>query len=513
MRTIGHLLLAVLLPLAVAGQEPGNGLPPPAPAASALPNALPAHLLALLADTVATASHRLLSWYDVRATRAFYTSRIYAAAWSAGPVPSATGRTALALLLAAEDYGLQPANYHAPALQALAALLEQPDTTARHHAQQARFEGLLTDGLLQFARHLRRGQLRECSPSPLERADSLFEPTVWLARALAAPDFAPALLRCQPPQREYQLLQAALARWRQQPAGPDSLARRHRAQQLALTLERWRWHAIPAADSDYVLVNLPAYALEVVRGREVLQTHRLVIGKPESPTPTLSSQLKVFTLSPEWRVPYSIATKELLPRLRYSPRYAARHNFAIYDARGQLVDAHDVDWWDVQPDRFYYTIRQNPGRGNALGSVIFRFANPYEVYLHATYETQDFKRPYRALGHGCMRMEQPMRLVAHLLGADSAQVLTPAPAGRAPAPQPRRLTLKRPMALHVRYATCAVVAGQLRFYPDVYKRDEELRRQLFGRAPVAVPARRPVRGPAFAPAPKVLVARGRAAAP
>ena len=46
------------------------------------------------------------------------------------------------------------------------------------------------------------------------------------------------------------------------------MARQRRAQQLALTLERWRWAAIPEA--GYVLVNLPAYALEVVRGGWVL---------------------------------------------------------------------------------------------------------------------------------------------------------------------------------------------------------------------------------------------------
>ncbi|MFC7670193.1 L,D-transpeptidase family protein [Hymenobacter humi] len=126
----------------------------------------------------------------------------------------------------------------------------------------------------------------------------------------------PELLRCQPQQREYQQLQQALASWRKRPLGRDSV-RIRRAQQLALTLERWRWQAIP--DSNYVLVNLPAYALEVVHRDTVLQTHRLVIGKPESPTPTLSSRLNVFTLAPEWRVPYSIATEEILPRLRDNP--------------------------------------------------------------------------------------------------------------------------------------------------------------------------------------------------
>ena len=62
------------------------------------------------------------------------------------------------------------------------------------------------------------------------------------------------------------------------------------------------------ADAEYVLVNLPAYQLEVVRRGRVLQTHRLVIGRPASPTPTLSSRLTSFTVAPEWRVPRCIAT-------------------------------------------------------------------------------------------------------------------------------------------------------------------------------------------------------------
>ena len=96
---------------------------------------------------------------------------------------------------------------------------------------------------------------------------------------------------------------------------------------------------------------------------------------------------------------------------------------------------------------------------------------------------------------------------------DSVQARAPAAGSREKAPQPRRFTLRRPMRLHVRYATCAVVAGQLRFYPDVYKRDEELRQQLFDPAPGEVPVRRPVRGPGFAPAGKVLVAKAHTAAP
>ncbi|UOQ97216.1 L,D-transpeptidase family protein [Hymenobacter sp. 5317J-9] len=485
MRRLGYLLLASLLTLVTTGPArpaaPVASAPPPAGSSSsrAAPDSLAGRIRALLLDTVDAPGHRPLQYYDLPATRTFYQRRACAPAWCDSFRLSARGRAASGLLLSAEDYGLQPANYHGPAVQALVQALRPPVPPARRAVLQARLEVLLTDGLLRFTRHLRRGQLRELTPSPLEAVDSTFVPAVWLSQALAAPDFVPALLRCQPQQREYQQLQQALARWRRQPGGRDS-ARLKRAWQLALTLERWRWQAIP--DTNYVLVNLPAYALEVVHRDSVLQTQRLVIGKPESPTPTFSSRLRVFTLAPEWRVPYSIATEELLPRLRHNPRYAARHRFAIYDAQGQPVDATAVDWWDVDKKRFRYTVRQRSGPGNALGSVIFRFANPYQVYLHATYDTHDFKRPYRALGHGCIRMEHPLQLADYLLrGADSLRATLPTEAELAAAPVPRRVTAERAVPLHVRYATCAVVGGQLRFYPDVYKQDEALRRQLFGR--------------------------------
>lgn len=439
-----------------------------------------AAIAALLHDTVATPSSSSLTYYNRRATRAFYLHRNNAPAWMAAQKLNERGRAGLSLLVRAEDFGLKPDNYHTPALQALAKQLAQPSDSTRQRIRQARLDVLLTDGLLRCALHLRRGQLRESRPSPLEKADSIFVPVVWLAHALDAPDFVAEFLRCQPQHREYRQLQRALATWRKRPAKPQDSVRIRRTQQLALTLERWRWQAIP--DTNYVLVNLPAYTLEVVECDSVLQTHRLVIGKPESPTPTLSSQLRIFTLAPEWRVPYSIATEEILPKLRDNPRYAARHNYSIYNAKGELIDPTRVDWWDVRKKKFYYTVRQNPGRGNALGSIIFRFANPYEVYLHATYDARAFKRPYRALGHGCMRMETPMRLVSYLTKDDTSPITMPTEAQLLAAPVPRRVELERPMPLHVRYATCAVVGGQLRFYDDVYNKDEALRKQLFARA-------------------------------
>lgn len=87
----------------------------------------------------------------------------------------------------------------------------------------------------------------------------------------------------------------------------------------------------------------------------------------------------------------------------------------------------------------------------------------------------------RVLLRGCVRMERPVQLAAHLLGADSTQASLPTEAECEAASQSCSLTLRHPMPLHGAYAACAVVAGQLRFYPDVCGHDETPRRQLFGR--------------------------------
>ena len=490
MRPLSVFLLSFAL-LTLSAASP-NGLPflnRRSGPAQAAPAGQPARIRALLSDTLAgrTTSFQLAQGQQ---GQAFYFRRAYAPAWCDAKQPVAPGRAALALLARAEDFGLLPRLYHVRALQALTDSLAQPQAPARHDAQLARFDVLLTDGLLTFAVHLRRGRLHAFTPSPLEKAGAPFNPAAWLARALAAPNFEVALLQCQPQQREYQQLQQALVRWRRHPAGPGAGQRGRRARQLALTLERWRWMAIP--DAEYVLVNLPAYHLEVVRRGRVLQTHRVVIGRPANPTPTLSSRLTSFTVAPEWRVPRRTAIEQILPYLQNNVQVRSEHdfladnNYRLFDAQGRPVNTADVDWAAVTAQNFPYTIRQNPGCGNLLGNVIFPFANPYGMYLNAGPEPQWFERPYRALGRSCLLLQHPMQLAAYLLGPDAAGAALPTEAQCEAAPKPRSFFLKRPVPLHVRYATCAVVAGRLRFYADVYGQDARLSQQLFGRGAARV---------------------------
>lgn len=482
MRPLRFPLLAAALTIIFFGPTSADR-----PAAPGVPphnypaDSLASRIQALLPET---AAGRVLPLplADEPAVQAFYTRRGYSAAWCEGAGAGAKGRAALALLTQAGDYGLTPARYHVPQLKALADSLAHPAGEGQV-ARLARFDVLLTDGVVQFALHLRRGQLHAFTPSPLEKAGTPFRPVAWVAGALAAPHFAAALLRCQPPQREYRELQRALTRWRRQPTtARNAPAHSRRTQQMALTLERWRWAAIP--ENEYLLVNLPAYTLEVVRGGRVRLSQRIIIGRPGRPTPALDSRVSSFTIAPEWNVPRSVAVRHILPYLKANARYSpdqdflANNNYRLFDAQGQPVNPATVNWPAITAQTFPYTIRQSAGCGNLLGNVIFRFPNPYGLYLNDAPDPRRFAHAYRALEAGCMNLERPMHLAAYLLGPDSTSAALPTESQCEASPQPRTIYLKRPLPLHVRYATCAVVAGRLHFFPDVYGQDAILRRQL-----------------------------------
>jgi murein L,D-transpeptidase YcbB/YkuD len=208
----------------------------------------------------------------------------------------------------------------------------------------------------------------------------------------------------------------------------------------------------------------------------------VIVGKPETPTPTLNSRIKFFTLAPQWNVPHSIASQEMLPRLKDDPGYLADNNLELYDGRNRLRNPWRIDWEPVTAQSFAYVIRQSSCCDNALGNIVFRFPNPYSVYLHDTHQRQLFARPARALSHGCIRLEHPRELAVFLLRREGRRDPLPNPAEAREA-GPQDVHFNRPMPLYIRYATCAVDKGRLRFLPDIYQLDEPLRQALFGTLP------------------------------
>ena len=412
--------------------------------------------------------------------RAFYAPACAPAWTTPGDSLSPDAHAALRLLARAASYGL-PADYVPAALRALCDSLREPAAPGLRARQLARFDIGLSCSVLRFMGDLHRGRLRPtAAPARARSAAVRWQPAAVLRAALGHGQLEAAMLSGQPATREYQQLQQALAQWLARPAHPDSsAARRVQYETAALNLERWRWEAW-APVAEYASINLPAFELQVVAHDSVVRRHRVIIGKPETPTPTLSSAISSFTLAPDWHVPASIATREILPHLKRDPGYLAANNLAIYDERGGWVDPRRVRWASVTAQRFPFVIRQSAGCDNALGNVVFRFANPYAVYLHDTPMRQYFAQPGRAFSHGCVRLAEPLALAAYLLRREGRPVHLPDEAACTRQPQPREVRLNRPLPLFICYATCVGEGGRLRFFADVYGRDEALRQALFG---------------------------------
>ena len=238
-----------------------------------------------------------------------------------------------------------------------------------------------------------------------------------------------------------------------------------RVAQIELNLARLR--ALPARLGDpYVAINLAAQYLQVVEDGTSPLVSKVIVGKPSTPTPVLSSQLAKVIFNPPWNVPVSIAVNEILPDLQRDPEYLRNENMIVV---GRPADPHGlaIDWSSPSAMQFATRLRQLPGADNALGRIKFEFPSPYAVYLHDTPARRLFERARRTFSHGCMRMERPRELAAYLLrdqGWERDEIETAIAEG-----ETREIPLERPVALWVLYLTAFAGAdGAVHFREDVY---------------------------------------------
>jgi L,D-transpeptidase YcbB len=250
-----------------------------------------------------------------------------------------------------------------------------------------------------------------------------------------------------------------------------------RIRQVELNLERWRW--IPRRLGDpHVFVNIPGFALELVRGGVSAWRTRIVVGKAFTPTPVFSDQIVAVVVNPPWNVPESIALGEYLPELRKDPRAFERRGLRLLDGPGEGardVDPATVDWRALDKGHFPYQLRQDPGPNNALGRLKFHLTNEFHIYLHDTPTPGLFGQSDRDLSHGCIRVEKPLELAEQLLGESSQDLLRK----DLDQTKERHLSVKPPVPIHILYLTAWVDAGgALRFSPDVYEFDGPQRTAL-----------------------------------
>jgi murein L,D-transpeptidase YcbB/YkuD len=228
------------------------------------------------------------------------------------------------------------------------------------------------------------------------------------------------------------------------------------------------------------MVNIADQSLKLMdNGKEALGM-RVVVGKPYWSTPVFSATMTYLVINPYWNVPPGIARKETIPKTRRNPNYLRENNLKIITGWGadlREINPSAIDWQTVSYRRFPYRFRQDPGPENSLGRVKFMFPNKFHVYLHDTPSRNLFQKIGRAFSHGCIRVEKPIELAEYLLQDTEWN------RARIEAETEKRtekvIRIPQPIPVRIFYWTAWVDEdGVTQFRPDIYKRDEELKRAL-----------------------------------
>ncbi|RUO97905.1 L,D-transpeptidase family protein [Hyphomicrobium sp.] len=243
-----------------------------------------------------------------------------------------------------------------------------------------------------------------------------------------------------------------------------------RLAQLKLNYDRLKG-MMQNVEERYVLVNVPAFQVEAVDKFEVQLRFRVIVGRPERQTPEVVAMIRNINFYPYWRVPESVATLDLIPRLRKEPGYLADEGIRVYTASGQELDPKVVDW--SSPQATTYRFKQDPGGKNALGLVRLDMSNQYGVYMHDTPMKNLFDQRSRPFSAGCVRVQNVFDLADWIAHYEPGWEQPGRVRQQLATGQPMELKLTRPVPVHFVYITAWAEpsTGEVQFRQDIYGRD------------------------------------------
>ena len=417
-------------------------------------------------------------WRDRRTqalVRAFYAERRMEPAWTNAGGATDQSRDLMEVVGRAAGEGLDPEDYSATQLAEHWKENKRPLIGTKDPKALAEFDLMCTIAAFHYMSDVYDGRI---SPKSLD-AEWVAKPRrgdldSLLTVALRSNRVKDLMAELPPPHPQYRQLREARKQYSELAANGDREAFR-RLGLIDLNMERWRW--VPRSFGDrYLMVNIPEYALHVYeRDRSVLDM-RVVVGKVLTATPVFSDKMTHVVINPTWNVPMSIVEGEFAAEVQQDPSFLARQRIRIFDreeGESREIDASSVNWSDPEELK-RLSLRQDPGQENALGRIKFLLPNQFDVYLHDTPAGHLFAAKERSFSHGCVRVEDPVRLASYVLK------------GRAEA-SPERIqslieqdstvTLELPKSLpvHIVYFTVFVQEdGTLGFRDDVYGIDQEL---------------------------------------
>jgi len=216
----------------------------------------------------------------------------------------------------------------------------------------------------------------------------------------------------------------------------------------------------------YVMVDAGSARLWMVQDGRIVDSMKVIVGKPTTPTPMVASTIYYATLNPYWNVPQDLVQKLIAPRvLDQGITYLKDHSYEVlsdYGSDAEPIAPSKVDWRAVAAGQQVVKVRQRPGPANSMGQMKFGFPNSYDIYLHDTPRKELFAEASRDVSNGCIRLEDAERLGRWLLGRE--------PDASSPQPE-QHVLLPKPVPIYVTYLTTQADSGQLTFLDDSYGKD------------------------------------------
>jgi murein L,D-transpeptidase YcbB/YkuD len=379
----------------------------------------------------------------------FYRSRGGRPLWLAQQSETAAQRL-LELLRSSRADGLDPDRYQTDRIaEALRSARVDPDAVGAA-------DELISSAFVAYARDLRRDPKvgivyvdRELIPGPQS-------PRYLLERAAAAPSLEAYVGSMAWMNPTYRQLRKALAA---QAFSTDG--QRHT---LTLNLERAR--ALPADNSRHVVVNAAAQRLFMYENGQVVDSMRVVVGKPKYPTPMMNAYIRGAALNPYWNVPPDLAAERIAPNVvKQGVAYLTALGYEVlsdWGAQPTLVDPTTIDWKAVEEGRLEVRVRQLPGPHNALGQMKFVFPNAQGIFLHDTPDRELLNEAARLYSGGCIRLEDAPRFARWLFGRDLQK------SGDAPE---QIVTIPVLVPLYITYLTAVPEGSAIAYFDDVYGLD------------------------------------------
>ena len=384
---------------------------------------------------------------------AFYRSRGGAPLWLS-PRAGAAAQQLIQLLATAQADNLNPRRYNTRALERAVNSARGGDPRAVQRAEAA-----LSQAFVSYVQDLKR------DPGGVVYVDRELRPTPpsaqsMLSQAASAPSLSQYVEQMGWMHPIYAQLRLALVSrlYRNEPE----------RRLLAVNVERAR--ALPAAKGRYAIINAPAARLYMYENGQVVDSMRVVAGKPApvAQTPMMNALIRFVVLNPYWNAPSDITSHNLAPNvLKRGRAYLTEKGYEVmsdWSENARVLSPASVDWKGVVDGRVQIRLRQKPGPANSMGRMKFMFPNEQGIWLHDTPLKEKIEDAARLQSNGCVRLEDAPRFARWLFGR-SLQ-----PKGARPE---QRVPLPAPVPLYITYLTAVPSGTSIVYFDDFYGKDRQ----------------------------------------